>query len=193
MTKFNLKSLLSLDFIACFLVFFLGILTFLQFETLVVFKYLLFFLFVALFIVFVVSQNIYYFLYPYIFLVLFDAFNLYYALGWPLWSIMLIIIVSLSVIGFFYLNKYSFDNKIQKYFLLSLLVLTMLEVFLSLISWPTDPRGKTIILLSVFYLLDGLIGLWAKKTFIFKKIFPYLGIGIIIISAIIITSPWSIY
>lgn len=195
----KLPDFIKFDIIFTLIVFFLGILTFLEFETYAPIKYIILGIMVIFLYLYFTQGRLEFLIYPVFYLIFFASYNLYYSLNWPLWLVMIALIFSFSIPTYLFLSQlktnYKFDNlnNYSKYFYLSLFNLIVLEIFLILIPWPTDPRSKGVILLIIFYLLQGTITAWLDKKFTFRELFTHLVIGFIAISAIIITTSWYAY
>jgi len=128
------------------------------------------------------------------FLALFDFYNLYFMIGLPLWAVMIFVFfVSAGIIYlYFAYKKNSIENKIALFYVV-FFALIALEIFLSLIPWPADPKNKAMIILSVFYIFYNLILLKEKNEWELKKIYPYLIIMVVIIVLVVTTIKWYGY
>lgn len=187
----NLLHWRGLILISLFLLAFLG---FLSFEKALILKILMVILILGAGY-FLLSQEKFDFLAIIVFyLLLFNLYNFYFVMTWPLWLVMLLLL--LFTAGIFYLTNWInielIDKRLNLVYLL-LIALIILEIFLALIPWPTDPKGKAMILATVFYLFTGLVSLKAHQQLDWKKSLSYLAISFLIILAIIITTQWYGY
>ncbi len=187
------------EIIITVLIFFFGILALLQFETFAVIKYTLLIVCIFFLYLYFVKKQIEFLIYPLLYLIFFASYNLYYSLSWSLWSVMLIFLISFILPAYLLIDSLNnksdlnLSDKFSQYFYMSLLCLVSVEIFLTLIPWPTDPRGKSIILLIIFYILQGLIIAWLGKKFDFKHVSSYILIGALVIFGVIITTSWYAY
>lgn len=116
------------------------------------------------------------------FLLFYNCYSLFFYLGMPLWLPMMLVIILTALIYYFF----SSDSIVYAV----LLTLIVLEIFLSLISWPTDPKGKSLILVGVIYLFYGISAQENHNKLEFKKIIPYVVICLLIIILVVLTSQW---
>lgn len=174
--------------------FVLGIFGFITYETYSIARNITLLIILIFLLYFFYLQENSILIYPTLYLNFFNVYNFYYTMNWPLWAVMIILIVIIGAISYIFINhQYYRLNKIYKFFYIVLFCLIQIEIFLTLIFWTTDPRGKAIILLTVFYVLQGLVSAWLDEKFVWSKISPYIVIGIMLIFGIIMTSPWLSY
>lgn len=126
-----------------------------------------------------------------LYLIFFDLYNLYLSVGWPLWLITILFVIFTTLLSYLY-NMSELNNINKQLYLvyLTLINLMMLEIFLALIPWPTDPKVRAIIVVSLFYFLWGLVNLKLRQQLQFKKVMFYLVIFAIIIFAVVATTKW---
>ncbi len=195
----KIKEILNPSNLLVLFFFLLTIFSLSLFETFSPVKYFLYIVSIVLIYQYFTKNKIEFLVYPALYLVFFSSYSIYYSLNWSLWSVLLFLIISLNIIIYFVVNNMQLGNSLDKlnnnikYFYFALYNLLLVEVFLTLIPWPTDPRGKAIILLVVFYIIEGLVLAWQNKKFVFNQVYQYFTIGLLIIFAIIITTTWYAY
>ena len=194
MLNFNIKNLLDWQTSVLLIIFAFSIFGFLNFETDLIIKVLMVFLSFFAVLISVGREKINLLLIITYYLMIFNFYNLYLLYLWPLGVVMLGMI-ALSAIIFYFSTHFQMiaTEKNQWLVYLVVFILVMLEIFLSLITWPIDPKGKAMILASIFYLIWGFICLEANGQFNFKKCLIYLLISGSIVTAIILTSNWYGY
>jgi len=172
----------------------IGLVGFLNFETSLALKTILILVIVGSALFTLKTNNLQYLILAILFLLIYTFYNLYFSLYWPLWLEMIFIISLTGLISFLVLNK-SKENTSQSltYTYITILSLTNLEIFLAFLPWPIDPKSKTIILLSLFYLFYNIVLLHIEKELIWKKIISYIIVVVLIITIIILTTRWYGY
>lgn len=192
----NLLKLLknNLNIVAISTLFIIGMVGLWNFESISIFKIILSLLGLG-FAYFAISlKNWQFLVYLTLYLNIFNLYFIYENLGWYLGVVMVMMIIFMLVINFL-----SFDFKTilevlnQKLFYCSLLTLLDLEIFLTLISWPTSIMTKTIIIVTINYLLWGILENYRKETFNLKTIIPYIITSGVAIILSIVTTPWYTY
>jgi hypothetical protein len=116
------------------------------------------------------------------FLLFYNCYSLFFTLGMPLWLPMILVTLLTASIYYFYST-----DSIAYAVLLTLIVL---EIFLSLVSWPTDPKGKSLILVGIIYLFYGISAQKDHNKLEFKKSISYIVICLLIIILVVLTSQW---
>lgn len=119
------------------------------------------------------------------FLLFYDCYSLFFSFSWPLWLPMGLIIVFTAPIYYFFWSH----SRVYAV----LLTLIILEIFLGLLPWPTDPKGKAMILVGIFYLFSGFISSREQNELSLKKIAPYIIVSFMVILMVILTSQWYGY
>lgn len=125
------------------------------------------------------------------YLLFFDLYYLFLNFQWALWQIMTLFIVGASSI--FLLAHWANKDELGENYFWAYLILTnfiLLEIFLSLIPWPIDPKNKAMILTTLFYTISGLINLKKQHQLIWDRILYYVIIAILLISGIVLTAQW---
>jgi hypothetical protein len=116
-------------------------------------------------------------------------YNVYYAFALSLWvSMLMVLVVSFALFAYLF-----WATGIYAQFLLPFAILlgvTLLEIFLVLSFWPTDPATKSLILVLFFYTLLGLTVTRAKKELNRKKVLEYLVLFCFFFLLIILTMKW---
>ena len=194
MIKFDIKRLYNWQFITVISLFIASIIGFINFESSLIFKIIFIALVVLLAIYFLGIDALEYFNIIVLFLVIFDCYNLYFSMNIPLWSVMIISAVLVWILAYIFLEscKDKIGNKL--YYVYSVLLsLVILEIFLALISWPTDPKSKSMIIVSIFYIFYLMILEKGTNSLNWKKILPYIISVILIIVFVVVTTKWYGY
>lgn len=125
-----------------------------------------------------------------LYLGLYSLYNFLYGLSLPLHWIMLAVLVLVCAL-FFGILMLDRINEVISRPLLNLLVvlvgLIILEIFLSLSYWPIDPQIKSLIIVSIFYLIINLIYLYAHSMLKFKRIIGFCIVVIIVLTLSLIS------
>jgi len=103
--------------------------------------------------------------------------------------IMLGAILIPSVLYYFYLG----EETILSYVYTTLIGILELELFLSLIPWPIDPKGKSLILVGSFYFFTEMIRFKKEESLSWQKAVSLAILILIIIVMVILTSQWYKY
>lgn len=126
------------------------------------------------------------------FLSLSNLYGLYGYFAWPIW----VITVITFLISWFLINylleeelKLSSQPNIRTFYSI-LLSFLMLEIFISLLPWPTNLRSKGIVDLTIFYLASESLILNLNGRLTFRKIASKLIIATIIIILAVSTTAW---
>ncbi|MBA7496080.1 hypothetical protein ES702_06678 [subsurface metagenome] len=119
------------------------------------------------------------------------AYSVYFSFSLPLWASMLLMaVISFSLFYYlFWAGGIFVDFLLVFAVLLSLIIL---EIFLILSFWPTDPKTLAIILILVFYTFSGILILKAKKELTKKLILEYLILFILIFALAVGTMNWQL-
>ena len=194
MNRIDFKSILNINNVLLLAFYVLVLLGFLSFETSLILKILMIFLAALALFVFIkyaesqfVAILIYY-------LLSYDCSILYFSFRFPLWAIMILIAIFSSAGLYLSVNadKIDIDGKVLKMYAV-LFSLVTLEIFLSLVPWPTDPKTKSAIIATLFYLFYGFMVLQSKNELNIRRISPYLIISSLIMTCVIVTSSWYSY
>jgi len=125
---------------------------------------------------------------------LYDFYNIRYGLAVPM-AIILIGVLGLTVFLYYLLeNFYQFSKILTKDILrvyLVVLVLIVLEIFLTMSLWPVDPKTKSLVIVIAFYLLIRLIYLNAHRVLNLKRAFGFVLVSFLILAAVISISWWQ--
>jgi len=120
-----------------------------------------------------------------LYLGLYSLYNFLYGLSLPLFGIMLAVLILVCSLFFGILMLDRINEVINRplFNLLVVLVgLIILEIFLSLTYWPIDPQLKSLIIVSIFYLIINLIYLYAHSVLQFKRIIGFCIVVIIVLA-----------
>jgi hypothetical protein len=197
MINFTNKKILDLRDVILIAFFMLGLIGFLNFESLLynfTLKIVVVVIGLLLVFTFILMKNEVsdFFATVILFLSFYNLYNLYYSLNWPLWLLMIIgIILTISIFNLLFWSVRSSLTGIYLIIYSLLLVLMMLEFFLSLIYWPIDPKSKSLMLVAVFYVLGGVLHLKIENNMNWKTITPYGIISLIVLALTITTSIWN--
>lgn len=188
----KVKSFLDWQKIILILSLLISFFGFLNFETAVILKIIMVvFILIAGFYIYLKNKSEFLVIIIF-FLTFFDIYNLYFSLSLPLWAVMLL--AGLAILGIFYLAVPK-EVKILSSYAASyalLLALVILEIFLALIPWPTDPKSKAVVLLAVFYLFSNIILLKIKGDYKLGTIISYAVVALIVMAIAISTTHWQI-
>lgn len=121
-----------------------------------------------------------------LFLGFFSLYSLYLGVNWSLGLIML---GALALIFFTY-YCYIKEHDIYSLIYTLLAAILGLELFVTLIVWPIDPKDKSLILVSSFYFFTEIVKLKEVKQLNWKKSLSLGILILIIILLIILTSNW---
>ena len=192
--KIDWKNIFSWQNIAVLIMLFCSLFGFLNFETSWAVKIIIAALTMTVIIYFFWKKNSELVILVLYFLSLFDVYNLYFMLGLPLWfSMLLAFCLSGAVLYFLFVIKKKNIEKNLALFYAAFYALVALEVFLSLIPWPADPRNKAMIILGIFYLFYNTVFLKGDNEWEFKRVLPYISIALIIIILVVTTIRWYGY
>lgn len=200
MSSINLKKYLNLNNLVLLIINFFVFLSFLQFESSTLIKIIIiFFWIISLYLYFFKKQQEF-LIFTLLYLVFYTSYSFYYHMNWSLWLVLIVLIIFLILTTYVFINSkneeimhFHQNNKNVLFFYYSLINLIIIEFFITLIPWPIDPKGKSIIILCVYYMIYGAIKLWNEKKFNISNLLIYLVVGIIIIFGIIVTSSWYSY
>ena len=204
MNKFKLQDVfLKPQIIILFLMMAITLITIFKCESVAAAKFILLIIWAIFIYFYFIKQKIDYIIYPLLYQTFFVNYFMYYQMGWSLWLIMITLFISLIINTYIYVNPpfgssvYGLEiqsiKNYSRYFYFCLINLIVIEIFLTLIPLPIDPRGKSMILIVIFYILQALITACIASKFKLQNVITNLVIGVLIISGIIVTSSWYTY
>ena len=191
MIKLDYKRILSWQNFVLLFLFAFSLFGFVNFETSVILKILWVLVLVFTAIYSLKINKLEYLILAIFFLLIYDFYNLYFSLGVGLWVEIILLLGTVGVMTYILLDKAraSIDSKLR-YVYLTFASLVSMEIFLTLVSWPVDPKNKAIILVLVYYLVYNAIFINAEDKLSFKKISPYLAVVLVLATLIMATSEW---
>lgn len=192
----NLQKLrkVNLNIIILLILFLLCWMGFWFFEDLFIFKIILSILGLSFIYFAVTLKNWQFLVYLALYLNIYNLYFIYENLGWYLSLVMILAIISMAMINWLFFNfKSILETLEQKLFYCSLLTLIDLEIFLTMISWPTSMKTKGIILIAINYFLWGVLENYQRKRLSIKTIAPYIITSSVAIILSIVTTLWYTY
>lgn len=115
--------------------------------------------------------------------------NLLFVKNFPIWSLMIFIMLGAYLIFYYVLWARSKEGRIVPLFS-SLFSLILLESFLMMSFWNIDPVPKSLLMVIILYFYLGVLDLKLRGELTGKKIIEYLLISIVATLIIILTIKW---
>lgn len=125
----------------------------------------------------------------FLFLGFLALYNLYLGVNWSMGLIMLGVLAISGLVYYLLIDK----PAMLSYLFLILIAILELELFLTLIPWPIDPKGKSLILTTSFYFFASMVKLKEENNLDWKKTVSILMLAIIIAILVILTTQWYQY
>jgi len=127
-----------------------------------------------------------------VYLGVFTLYNFIYIVNFPIYIVMAMILILVTVTAFTTLAMDGVDESLSKeifYSFILLMGLIITEVFLSLYFWPINVEIKSLVLVVVFYQIMTLIYLYVRSMLRLNKIAGFLIVNFLIL-AIVFWSLW---
>ena len=118
------------------------------------------------------------------------VYNFYFAYALPLWLSMLIILAISLILFYYFFWALSIYEKIVFPFS-ALLGLVILEVFLILAFWATDPTTRSLLMIIVFYPVLNLILARTRNQLNRSKVIEYLIVFGLLFILLVLTLNWQ--
>jgi len=124
-----------------------------------------------------------------LFLVMSDIYNSHIGLDW---SFSIIIVSVILTVWFLYILTCPYSGKLNKLYIILICILE-LEIFLSLILWPINSIGKSLILVSSFWAFTEIVHLKKEKQLTNTRVYVISALYLVAMVLVILTSIWESY
>lgn len=124
-----------------------------------------------------------------LYLGLYDLYNIRYGLAVPL-SVIILVVFGFTLLVFllwanFRKIPHSLDKNLQRLYLVTT-GLVVMEVFLTMSFWPVDPKIKSLVIVTIFYIISRVFYLYVNNMLHLKKVMAFIAISLLILGAVLV-------